>query len=187
MDPSELFLPLNTPVLLPNGFMNPVWWNYFVNAAQTLGTVDLTTQVTGVLPFVNGGTSHSNLQFTTTGATNVTLPLSGTLLTKDSSVTAKNLNVTDGVVADSGGIKHARVTTGLIGAGLSAVVTVTWGTAFGDTAYTTVASVLDATAAVASLQVIHIESQTAAAVTVRVLNSSAGGLTGTLDVVALHD
>lgn len=98
-----------------------------------------------------------------------------------------NLTVTTGVVSDGGGFKHARVSTGSIGAGLSALVTVTWTTAFADTDYTVVASVQDSTAATLSLVVVHIETKTAAAVAVRVENTSLGSLTGTLHVIAVHD
>lgn len=98
-----------------------------------------------------------------------------------------NVTVNTGVVADGGGLKHARVTTGSIGAASSALVTVTWTTAFADTNYTVVASVQDSTAAILSLTVVHIETKTAAAVEVRVQNTSAGSLTGTLHVIAMHD
>ena len=78
----------------------------------TFGLVDLTTSVTGVLPPANGGTGVNNgsntitaggnvnfgssftttpanaVTFTTTGATNVTLPTSGTLVTTGTAVTS---------------------------------------------------------------------------------------------------
>jgi len=104
-----------------------------------------------------------------------------------SSVITQTLTVTTGVTPDGGGLKHGRVTTGSIGAGVSAVVTLTWTTAFADANYTVNASVLNSTAATASLKIVHIETQTAAAVTVRVENTSAGALTGTLHVIAIHD
>lgn len=84
-------------------------------------------------------------------------------------------------------IKAERVTTGSIGAGLSALVTLTWAAAFADANYTVQASVVDATAAVASLRVVHIETISATAVAVRVENTSAGALTGVLHVTAIHD
>jgi hypothetical protein len=105
-------------------------------------------------------------------------------------VTAGNpgrVTLNGGVTTDGGGFKHARVTTGSIGAGASSLVTVTWGTAFADTNYSAVVSVQDSTAAVASLAVVHIESKTASAITVRVENTSAGSLTGTLHAIAVHD
>lgn len=85
------------------------------------------------------------------------------------------------------GLKAQRVTTGAIGAGVSALVTLTWAVAFVDANYTVAVSVLDSTAAVASLQVVHVESVTATAVVVRVQNTSAGALTGTLQVIGIHD
>jgi hypothetical protein len=91
------------------------------------------------------------------------------------------------VAPNASGLKHKRVTTGSIGAGVSAIVTVTWTSAFADANYTVTASVLNSTAATASLKVTHIESVSASAVTVRVENTSAGALTGTLNVIAMHD
>lgn len=91
------------------------------------------------------------------------------------------------VTSDAGGLKHKRVTTGSIGPGSSLVVTVTWGTTFADANYTVSASVLDTTTAAAALRVVHIESVSAAAVTVRVENTAAGAHTGTVNVIAMHD
>lgn len=96
-------------------------------------------------------------------------------------------SVNTGYLPDAGGLKHSRISTGSISAGSSALVTVTWGTAFADANYTVVCSVLDTTAASLALSVVHIESQSASAITVRVQNTSAGALTGTLHVIAIHD
>lgn len=104
-----------------------------------------------------------------------------------------NANVTGsltlgvGVTPDSGGIKHSRITTGSITAGATALVTVTWGTAFADADYTVQASVVDSTSSSLSLSVVHVESISASAVTVRVLNNAVGSLTGELHVIAIHD
>lgn len=92
-----------------------------------------------------------------------------------------------GILQNGWGFKHARVTTGSVSAASTALVTVTWTTAFADANYTVQASVLDATTSSLSLSVVHVESVTASAVTVRVLNNAAGSLTGTLHVVAIHD
>lgn len=92
-----------------------------------------------------------------------------------------------GVLPDSGGIKHARVTTGPISGAATALVTVTWGTAFADANYTVSASVVDATTSSLSLSVVHVESVTASAVTVRVINNAVGELTGLVHAIALHD
>jgi hypothetical protein len=83
--------------------------------------------------------------------------------------------------------KAARVTTGSIAAGATALVTLTWASAFLDANYTVQASVMDATAGTLSLSVVHIETISASAVAVRVQNSSAGDLTGMLHVTAVHD
>lgn len=85
------------------------------------------------------------------------------------------------------GLQGGRITTGSIGAGASALVTYTWPIPFKDTNYTVTASVLNATAAAASLKVVHVETVSATAVVVRVENTSAGALTGTLNLIALHD
>jgi hypothetical protein len=98
-----------------------------------------------------------------------------------------NLNINSGVAADGGGLKHARVTTGRISAGSTALVTITWTTAFADANYSVSASVVDATTSSLSLSVVHVESVTASAVTVRVLNNAVGSLTGTVNVIAIHD
>jgi hypothetical protein len=92
-----------------------------------------------------------------------------------------------GGVAQGGGIKHIRQTTGSIATASSALITITWATTFADANYTVVATVLDATTASASLEVVHIETQSASAITVRVKNTAAGSLTGTLNVIAIHD
>lgn len=92
-----------------------------------------------------------------------------------------------GVFNDGGGIKHARVTTGSVATLSSALVTITWTTAFADANYTVTADVLETTTSNVSMSVVHIESVTASAVTVRVYNASAGSLTGTVQVIAIHD
>lgn len=85
------------------------------------------------------------------------------------------------------GLRQGRITTGSIGAGASALVTLTWATAYKDTNYTVIASVLNATAAAASLRVVHIETISTTQVAVRVENTSAGALTGTLHLIGFHD
>lgn len=97
------------------------------------------------------------------------------------------LTVAAGVTANGGGLKHKRITTGSITAGSTALVTVTWDNAFADADYTVQASVVDSTTSSLSLSVVHVESVTDSAVTVRVINNSAGSLTGTLHVLAIHD
>ncbi len=88
---------------------------------------------------------------------------------------------------DAGGFKHARVTTGSVSAGSTALVTITWSTAFADANYTVTADVLEATTSSLSMSVVHIESVSASAVTVRVINNAVGALTGTVQCIAIHD
>jgi hypothetical protein len=92
-----------------------------------------------------------------------------------------------GVDNNGSGLKHGRVTTGSVNATSDALVTLTWGTAFADTSYTASCSVLDSTAAVPALSVVHVEETAAANIKVRVSNTSAGALTGTLQCIAIHD
>jgi hypothetical protein len=90
-------------------------------------------------------------------------------------------------INQGGGLKHVRQTTGAVGANSNALVTITWASAFIDANYTVSASVVDATTSSAALKVTHIESVTSTAVTVRVENTSSGALTGTVNVIAMHD
>lgn len=101
--------------------------------------------------------------------------------------TTTSLNVGLSVLPTGSGLKHVRITTGSIGAGVSALVTHTWATTFADANYTVAAGLIDSTAATASLRIVHIEAVTATQVKVRVENTSAGALTGTLNLIALHD
>ena len=92
-----------------------------------------------------------------------------------------------GIGNNTAGFKHSRVTTGSVTSGATALVTITWATAFADANYTVSASVIEATTSSLSMSVVHVESITASSVTVRVLNNAAGALTGTLNVIAVHD
>jgi hypothetical protein len=92
-----------------------------------------------------------------------------------------------GSVLNSTGLQHERITTGSIGAGSTALVTVTWDVAFPDTNYTVMASVEDATTSSLSLSVVHVESKSTTDATVRVINNAVGSITGTLHIMAIHD
>lgn len=83
--------------------------------------------------------------------------------------------------------KHVRVTTGSVGAGASALITVTWPVAFADTNYTVVASVLEATTSSLSMSVVHVESKAAGSCTVRVINNAVGALTGEIQAIGIYD
>lgn len=101
-------------------------------------------------------------------------------------LTATTLSVS-AVSANSPGIKHKRLTTGSIPATTSALVTCTWTTPFVNTNYTVTATVQDSTSATASLVIVHIETIATGSVVVRVSNTSASAITGTLHVIAMHD
>ena len=90
-------------------------------------------------------------------------------------------------IASGTALKHKRVSTGSIGAGSSAAVTLTWAAAFADGSYTATCSVAESSAAVTGLHLAKLQSITAASVVARVNNDSAGSLTGTLDCIAMHD
>jgi len=93
-----------------------------------------------------------------------------------------------GVGPNDRGFKHGRVTTGSIGAGLSAAVTLTWTTAFADANYTATCSLVEATASTSTLRLHHIESVAAGSVILRVVNDDgAAAHTGTLHCTAIHD
>jgi len=179
MDPNQLFLDPKRPFTKPGqGFLEDHAWKYLADLQGGLTSVDLTTQVTGILPPANGGTGTNNatrtitiagfpITLTQTALSSVTMPVSGTVI----STLALQLQ---------------SATTGVVGALGTALVTLTWPHAFIDTNYVAVASVLDATAAVASLSVVHIETQSTTAIQVRVSNGSAGNLTGTVWAIGLH-
>jgi hypothetical protein len=97
------------------------------------------------------------------------------------------ITVRKGIGANGAGFKHLRVTTGSIGAGARADVTVTWTTAFADASYTPNCTVLDTSAAGAGLRVERIRSQAAASIVVQVMNDAAAARTGTLNCTAVHD
>jgi hypothetical protein len=179
MNPSELLLPVNLPVLQPDGKMDPTWWNFFFQFAQGISTIDLATQVTGTLSASHGGTGANNgsrsltiagfpLTLTQTALTALTMPTSGTLVSTT-------------------GLTSKRVSTGSISGGGSALVTVTWAVPFADTSYTALASVLDTTISASALSVVHIESLSVASISVRISNASGGALTGTVQAIAYHD
>lgn len=79
----------------------------------------------------------------------------------------------------------ARITTGSIAKSTTTAVTLTWPSAFADTAYTPVVGVVDSSG---FLAVVDIASFTNAEVVVNVINNdSANPHTGTLTAIAIHD
>lgn len=179
MDPAQLFIPINTLVILPNGKIDPTWWKFFVDFAGGISTIDLATQVSGVLSSQNGGTGVDN------GGRNLIIAgFSLALIQTSNSVVTMP---TSGTLVSTTGLKSKRVTTGSVGAGGTALVVVTWDTSFTDVNYTAVVSVDDTTASVSSMTIVHIEAKAAASISVRVNNASGGALTGTINAIAFHD
>lgn len=82
--------------------------------------------------------------------------------------------------------RAAQVTTGSIAGGGTAAVTVTWPVPMSTDDYTAVAAMLQSTASTSTLRVHHIQSQTATAIVVRIVNDDAvTAKTGTVYAVAL--
>jgi hypothetical protein len=80
------------------------------------------------------------------------------------------MTVGRGISSDGSGLKHQSVSTRAIGPGSSAVVTLTWATAFADTNYDPQCSVMNSTASTATVRIHHIQSFTANSVMVRIVN-----------------
>lgn len=97
------------------------------------------------------------------------------------------------ILSESTGLAASRlrmkpVPTGSIAGGENAAITITWTTAFPDTNYTVVVSIIEATASTLSLRVHHIESKTATGIVVRVINDDTlNAKSGTLQAIAIHD
>lgn len=89
--------------------------------------------------------------------------------------------------AFSGRFRSARATTGSVAGGGTVDVTVTFATAFADTAYTVQASVEQADAG-DTLRVMKVVSRAAGSCVVRVVNTNATtAFTGTVHATAFHD
>lgn len=85
-------------------------------------------------------------------------------------------------------MRSGRASTGSVGiSGASNLVTITWVTPFDDTSYTTSVTMQSADTSALGLTIVHVESQTASAIQVRVTNNTLGALTGTIHAMAIHD
>lgn len=85
-------------------------------------------------------------------------------------------------------LKMRPVSTGSVAGGANVAISIAWTTAFEDTNYTVVVSIIEATAGLSSLRVHHIESKTASGIAVRVVNDDTlNAKTGTLQAIAIHD
>jgi len=84
-------------------------------------------------------------------------------------------------------VQAKRVSTGALLAGITTLITVTWDTPFADANYTCALTIKDSTGSSLALSIIHIETQTASAITVRILNSALITITGELHAVAVPD
>lgn len=135
---------------------------------------------------------------------NVTLPENATIIVGDGTTGSLSIGVISAQTASSAnaefqnfavsasvtqntGLAHKRITTGSINGGASALVTVTFDIPLADTNYTAVATVSGSNVAATGLTVVKEESRTTDDITYRVLNNSGGALTGTLQVIAMHD
>lgn len=96
------------------------------------------------------------------------------------------IQINTGVTGGSG-LTHGRASTGSIAAGANVLVNVTLGNTMADTNYTVSVTIEDATTSASSLRLVHVESRSTTQVGVRVENTSAGAITGTIHVIAIHD
>jgi hypothetical protein len=96
------------------------------------------------------------------------------------------IQIGTGIYTDGGGFKHATASTGSIGATTRAEIQITWGTAWADTSYTAVCSVEESSATLQTLLLERIRQKTTTIVTAIIFNPTAGGLTGTLDCIGIH-
>lgn len=84
--------------------------------------------------------------------------------------------------------RTARVTTGSIAGAGTAAITVTWAVPFQSADYTVNVIMLEATATTSTLRVHHVQSQTATACVVRVVNDDpATAKTGTVHALGMAD
>lgn len=139
-------------------------------------------RVGGSLDSLNAATLQDNT-WQEPGTIGSTTPTTGKFTTVE---TTAALRVGGGVTPNGSGLKHARVPI-TVAASSSALATATWANAFASTNYTVSAEVYDSTASTSSLTVQHIETIGTGGVVVRVQNTSAGSLTGTVHVIAMHD
>lgn len=106
-------------------------------------------------------------------------------------MTAKGVvNVNGGIGPYGTGLKHARVSTGAIGATTWAEVIITWsGTAFANTNYTATCSVKDSTTAANAQGLVleRIRTQSTTQIGAVIQNPTGGAITGVLDCIAMHD
>jgi len=97
------------------------------------------------------------------------------------------INIGGGVAPDGTGMKHQSTSTGSVGPGGSAVVSLTWITPFADTNYDSQCSVVDPTPAPTALRIHHIVSLVATSVAVEVVNDDTmSAHTGTMSCLGIH-
>lgn len=100
-------------------------------------------------------------------------------------LTDAGIKVNNGIDGNGSGIKHARISTGSIGASSNVVVTNNWGTSFANTNYTVTCSVVESTGNLAPWSM---SAKTASGIGMVVHNNDAGGAhTGTLECIGMHD
>lgn len=154
-------------------------------ATTSYGVFSDTASAAGKWNFFANGTANNaflgNTRIGATAAPTVALDVTG------AAAVSGGLTVGTSVVPTGSGLKHVRITTGAVSAGLTALVTHTWASAFADANYTCSAEVVDSTAALLALRIVHIETVTASQVAVRINNSSGGDLTGSLHLICMHD
>jgi hypothetical protein len=117
----------------------------------------------------------------------VSIDVDGLKIGGGGAITARRLNIMDGVSQESMGFRHKRVPTGSIPAHDRVDVRVNWVTSTADAHYTTNCSILDESKAGPGLKIERIREQTKKNVLIQVINDSELPLSGILNCTAVHD
>lgn len=151
------------------------------------GAVDITKLSSAVQAELGGTavlTTKGDLAGFDTAPARVPVGTNGQVLTADSAQ-AKGVKWATPTAVPL--VKTARLTTGSIPFGTSVDVVVPWGVAFADVNYTVSASLEGATGAT-GLQINRVVAKIGASATVSVQNTSVDtALTGTLNLIGIHD
>ena len=151
----------------------------FTNVFDSSGRVDVNDTL--------GTTTASLSAYNSEGLLTLVSPSGTSTLSSNTGLVAPAISVTTSVL-QSGGLKHKRASTGVINRNTNASITITWTTPFLDSNYTVVASIIDNTSTGTGLSILHINTKSATQVVVHVINNdNTHDLTGTINLIAMHD